>query len=98
MSTYFEDMIRLKSEHLADLKKTTAEVEREISAAQDSLQRESAQARRGQPAEPGYTGEACQCEQCQPTQGQGRPGPGAQPAFAGLRRAPARFRLRRRAG
>ena len=69
MSTYFEDMIRLKSEHLADLKKTTAEVEREISAAQDSLQRESAQARRGQPAEPGYTGEACQCEQCQPTPG-----------------------------
>ena len=79
MSTYFEDIIRLKSEHLADLKKTTAEVEREISAAQDSLQREFAQARRGQPAEPGPAGEACQCEQCQPTQRQA-PAPGRVPS------------------
>ena len=68
MSTYFEDIIRLKSEHLADLKKTTAEVEREISDAQDSLQREFARATAGQAAEPGYDAEACQCEQCQPRQ------------------------------
>lgn len=73
MSTYFEDMIRLKSEHLADLKKTAAEVERELSDARDSLQRaarqrEFAQSRSGQAAEPGYAAEACQCEQCQPPQ------------------------------
>lgn len=73
MSTYFEDIIRLKTEHLADLKKTAAEVERELSDARDSLQRESrqrqvAQSRAGQVAEPGYAAEACQCEQCQPPQ------------------------------
>ncbi len=68
MSTYFEDIIRLKSEHLADLRKTTAEVEREISDAQDSLQREFVRARAGRPAEPDYAAEACQCEQCQPQQ------------------------------
>ncbi len=67
MSTYFEDMIRVKSEHLADLKKTAAEVERELSDARESLQRESARARPWQPDEPGYAGEPCQCEQCQPT-------------------------------
>ena len=71
MSTYFEDIIRLKSEHLADLKKTAAEVERELSDARDSLQREAqqrefAQSRAGQAAEPAYAGEPCQCEQCQP--------------------------------
>lgn len=71
MSTYFEDIIRLKSEHLADLKKTTAEVEREISDARDSLQRESmrrqfAAAPAGPSAEPDFAAEACQCEQCQP--------------------------------
>ena len=69
MSTYFEDIIRLKSEHLADLRKTTAEVEREISAARDSLQREFAPAPGGPPAEPGYADEACRCDQCQPTRG-----------------------------
>jgi hypothetical protein len=73
VSTYFEDIIRLKSEHLADLKKTAAEVERELSDARDSLQRaarqrEFAQSRAGQAAEPGYATEACQCEQCQPAQ------------------------------
>jgi hypothetical protein len=72
VSTYFEDMIRLKREHLADLKKTTAELERELSDARDSLQREVrqrqlAQSRAGQAAESGYAAEACQCEQCQPT-------------------------------
>ncbi len=69
MSTYFEDIIRLKSEHLADLRKTTAEVEREISAARDSLQREFAPAPGGPAAEPGYADEACRCDQCQPTRG-----------------------------
>jgi hypothetical protein len=73
VSTYFEDMIKLKTEHLADLKKTAAEVERELSDARDSLQRASrqrqlAQSGAGQVAEPGYAGEACQCEQCQPPQ------------------------------
>jgi hypothetical protein len=71
VSTYFEDMIKLKSEHLADLKKSTAEVEREISDARDSLQRESmrrqfAAAPAGPAAEPDFAAEACQCEQCQP--------------------------------
>ena len=71
MSTYFEDIIRLKSEHLADLRKTTAEVEREISDARDSLQRESrrrqfAASPAGPSAEPDFAAEACQCEQCQP--------------------------------
>ncbi len=69
MSTYFEDIIRLKTEHLADLRKSTAEVERELSDARDSLQRQFEQARRGQAAEPAYPGEPCQCEQCQPTPG-----------------------------
>lgn len=69
MSTYFEDIIRLKSERLADLRKTTAEVEREISDARDSLQREFARARGGPAAEPAYAGEACRCEQCQPILG-----------------------------
>ncbi len=83
MSTYFEDIIRLKSEHLADLKKSTAEVEREISDARDSLQREFAQTRRGQAAEPAYAADACQCEQCQPRVGR-VPGPRT-PAYAAPR-------------
>jgi len=71
VSTYFEDIIRLKSEHLADLRKTTAEVEREISDARDSLQREStrrqfAASPAGPSAEPDPAAEPCQCEQCQP--------------------------------
>ncbi len=83
MSTYFEDIIRLKSEHLADLKKTTAEVEREISAARDSLQREFAGTGAGQAAEPGYATEVCQCEQCLPQQAR-VPSP-RRPAYAAPR-------------
>ena len=83
MSTYFEDIIRLKSEHLADLKKTTAEVEREISNARDSLQREFARSRAGQAAEAGFPGEACQCEDCQPQAAQ-VPSP-RRPAYAAPR-------------
>jgi hypothetical protein len=81
VSTYFDDIIRLKSEHLADLKKTTAEIEREISNARDSMRREFA--RTGQAAEPDYTGEACQCEQCQPQQSR-VPSP-RRPAYAAPR-------------
>jgi hypothetical protein len=66
VSTYFEDLIRLKSEHLADLRKSTAEVEREISDARDSLQRAFDHSRRPAAAGPGYTTEPCQCEECQP--------------------------------
>jgi hypothetical protein len=83
VSTYFEDIIRQKSEHLADLKKTTAEVEQEISDARDSLQREFAQTRRGQAAEPAYAADACQCEQCQPRVSR-VPGPRT-PAYAAPR-------------
>jgi len=83
VSTYFEDIIRLKSEHLADLRKTTAEVEREISDARDSLQREFARSRATQAAEPEYTGEACQCAQCQPQQSW-VPGP-RRPAYPAAR-------------
>ncbi|HTT53385.1 MAG TPA: hypothetical protein VMH35_18475 [Streptosporangiaceae bacterium] len=67
MSTYFEDMIRLKTEHLADLRKTTAEVERQISDARDSMQREFTRSRPGPAGEPGYATDLCQCDQCQPT-------------------------------
>jgi hypothetical protein len=74
VSTYFEDIIRVKSEHLADLKKSAAEVEREISDARDSLQREFAQSHRRPAAEPSYAAEPCQCEQCQPRR-DGSPGP-----------------------
>jgi len=68
VSTDFEDIIRLKSEHLADLRKTTADLEREISDARDGLQREFAQSRAGQTAAAGYPGDACQCADCQPQQ------------------------------
>ena len=67
MSTYFEDIIRLKTEHLADLRKTTAEVEQEISDARDSLQREFPRPGPGRAGEPGHGTDACQCDQCQPT-------------------------------
>lgn len=83
MSTYFEDMIRLKSEHLADLKKTTADLEREISDARDGLQREFARSRAGQAAEAGFPGEVCQCEDCQPQQAR-VPSP-RRPAYAAPR-------------
>ena len=83
MSTDFEDIIRLKSEHLADLKKTTAEIEREISNARDSLQRDFARSRAGQAAEAGFPGEACQCEDCQPQQAR-VPSP-RRPAYAAPR-------------
>jgi hypothetical protein len=66
VSTYFDDLIRTKTEHLADLKRTTAAVEREISDARDSLQREFEHSRQRPVAEPRYAAEACQCEQCQP--------------------------------
>jgi hypothetical protein len=83
VSTYFEDIIRLKSEHLADLKKTTAEIEREISNARDGLQREFVRSRAGQAAEAGFPGEACQCEDCQPQQAR-VPSP-RRPAYAAPR-------------
>ncbi len=83
MSTDFEDIIRLKSERLADLRKTTAEIEREISNARDSLQREFARSRAGQAAEAGFPGEACQCEDCQPQQAR-VPSP-RRPAYAAPR-------------
>jgi hypothetical protein len=83
VSTYFEDIIRLKAEHLADLKKTTADLEREISDARDRLQREFARSRAGQDAEAGFPGEACQCEDCQPQQAR-VPSP-RQPAYAAPR-------------
>ena len=83
MSTYFEDIIRLKSEHLADLKKTTAEIEREISNARDGLEREFSRSRAGQAAEAGFPGEACQCEDCQPQQAR-VPSP-RRPAYAAPR-------------
>ncbi len=40
MSRHFEDIIRLNSQRLADLKKTAAELERELSDARVSLERE----------------------------------------------------------
>jgi hypothetical protein len=42
VSTDFEDMIRINSQRLADLKKTTAEIEQELSNALVSLERQAA--------------------------------------------------------
>jgi len=83
VSTYFEDIIRLKSEHLADLKKTTADLEREISDARSGLQRQFDRTRAGQAAAAGLPGEACQCEDCQPQQSR-VPSP-RRPAYAAPR-------------
>ena len=47
MTTHFEDIIRQNSERLADLKKTTEELQRELSEARVSLERELARPAQG---------------------------------------------------
>ena len=60
MTTQFEDIIRQNSQRLADLKKTTEELERELSEARVTLERQLNQAYRRRPAVadqvPGYPG------------------------------------------
>ena len=62
MTTQFEDIIRQNSQRLADLKKTTEELERELSEARVTLERQLNQAYRRRPAladqVPGYPGPA----------------------------------------
>jgi hypothetical protein len=53
--THFEHAIRPKSQRLADLKNKTAELERRLSRARLSLERELAQSARRQPAPAGQT-------------------------------------------
>jgi hypothetical protein len=57
--SHFEDSIRLKSQRLADLRDEAAELERKLSDARLSLERELAQSAAGsQPAPAGFPGEA----------------------------------------
>jgi len=62
VTTQFEDIIRQNSQRLADLKKTTEELERELSEARVTLERQLNQAYRRRPAladqVPGYPGPA----------------------------------------
>jgi hypothetical protein len=51
VTTHFEDIIRQNSERLADLKKTTEELQRELSEARVSLERELARPAHGQSAQ-----------------------------------------------
>jgi hypothetical protein len=51
VTTHFEDIIRQNSERLADLKKTTEELQRELSEARVSLERELARPTHGRPAQ-----------------------------------------------
>ncbi len=50
MTTHFEDIIRQNSQRLDDLKKTTEELQRELSEARVSLEREMARSPQGRPA------------------------------------------------
>ena len=61
MSTDFERIIRLNSERIADLRKTTADIERDVAAARVSLEREFARAVRTAEEGPAYFRGACQC-------------------------------------
>ncbi|MFI5065476.1 MAG: hypothetical protein ACHP9Z_16080 [Streptosporangiales bacterium] len=61
MSTDFERIIRLNSERIADLRKTTADIERDVAAARVSLEREFARAVRTAEESPAYFRGACQC-------------------------------------
>ena len=61
MSTDFESIIRLNSERLADLRKTTADIERDVAAARMSLEREFARAVSTAEESPAYFRGACQC-------------------------------------
>ena len=63
MSTYYDDIIRLNTQRLADLKKTSADLEQEIFDARVSLEHELAQsAQAAEPAAAHLMGE-CQCGQ-----------------------------------
>jgi hypothetical protein len=61
MSTDFEHIIRLNSERIADLRKTTADIERDVAAARVSLEREFADAVRHGEEAPAFLRGACQC-------------------------------------
>ncbi len=61
MSTDFERIIRQNSQRLADLRKTTAEIERDVAAARTSLEREFARAVSTAEGRPIFVRGACQC-------------------------------------
>ena len=76
MTTHFEDIIRQNSQRLDDLKKTTEELQRELSEARVSLEREMARAPRGHaalteqiPVYPGPAREAFPAPSPAPAQG-----------------------------
>lgn len=62
MSTYFDDFIRLNTQRIADLKKTTEDLEREIFDARVSLERELAEPAQAEgPAAANVGSGACEC-------------------------------------
>ena len=76
MTTHFEDIIRQNSQRLDDLKKTTEELQRELSEARVSLERELARSPRGHaalteqiPVYPGPSREAFSAHAPVPAQG-----------------------------
>jgi hypothetical protein len=61
VSTYFDDFIRLNTQRIADLKKTTDDLEREILDARVSLERELAESARAEEPAAAHVNGTCQC-------------------------------------
>jgi hypothetical protein len=61
MSTDFERIIRQNNQRLADLRRTTAEIERDVAAARSSLEHEFARAVSTAEERPMFVRGACQC-------------------------------------
>jgi hypothetical protein len=61
VSTYFDDFIRLNTQRIADLKKTTEDLEREIFDARVSLERELAESARAEQPAAAHIGGTCRC-------------------------------------
>ena len=61
MSTYFDDFIRLNTQRIADLKRTTEDLEREIFDARVSLEHELAESELAAEPAAAQAGRGCQC-------------------------------------
>ena len=61
MSTYFDDFIRLNTQRIADLKKSTEDLEREIFDARVSLEHELAESARAEEPAAAHVNGTCQC-------------------------------------
>ena len=61
MSTYFDDFIRLNTQRIADLKRTTEDLEREIFDARVSLEHELAESELAAEPAAAQAGGGCQC-------------------------------------